>query len=154
MTGCFLLFFFNWTGNKRIGWFFLQQDRKEDDRLLRSPTEPERIRQDTFFSNRTGYVVCGLALEGLEGLYQEVLQVLKKTSFNFQALFETYPKHWDKVYRGECTVCNNSTRQRCAKFASCMNAFTDGFKAETRVHQIAILCFKDCDLRYSGFCDI
>jgi hypothetical protein len=29
-------------------------------------------------SNRTGYVASGLALEGLEGLHQEVLQVLKK----------------------------------------------------------------------------
>jgi hypothetical protein len=29
------------------------------------------------FSNRTGDVASGLALEWLEGLYQEVLQVLK-----------------------------------------------------------------------------
>jgi hypothetical protein len=50
---------------------------EEDERLLFSPTESERRRQDAFFSNRTGYVASGLALEGLEGLHQEVLQVLK-----------------------------------------------------------------------------
>jgi hypothetical protein len=59
--------------------------------MLFSPTEPERRRQNAFFSNRTGFVASGLALERLEGLHQEVLQVLKKTDFNFQALFWTYP---------------------------------------------------------------
>jgi hypothetical protein len=69
--------FSNRNGKKTTGCFFLQQDRKEDDRLLFSPTGPERRRQNAFFSNRTGYVVSGLALERLEGLHQEVLQVLK-----------------------------------------------------------------------------
>jgi hypothetical protein len=83
--------------------FFLQLNRKEKDRLLLSPPGPERRRQAAlfynitgrrrqaaffsdrtgrrrqaaFFSNRTGYVASGLALERLEGLHQEVFQVLK-----------------------------------------------------------------------------
>jgi hypothetical protein len=99
---------------KRTGCFFLQQDRKEDGRLL-SPKEPEEDdsllfyhrgrRQDAFFSNRTGYVASGLALEWLEGLHQEVLQVLKQKQVKLPQLYSRPIQNIETKYMAASVRC-------------------------------------------------
>ncbi len=97
--------------------------------MLFSPTEPERRRQDAFFSNRTGYVASGLALEGLEGLHQEVLQVLKKKQALTSKLYSGPYENIETKYIAASVRCATIPLDNVVQnlFASCIIALTDGF---------------------------